>query len=141
MADAKTFAVTLDRFGAKTEVEVTRAVRGIVRDLHRRIVERTPVRTGFLRANWRVSIGTPGAALTEPEASRPVRSAEQATQVALRTAAIIDQLRLTDAAYISNAASYGPQVESGGPRNAPHSMVALSIAEITALLRSGLPLP
>lgn len=37
----------------------------------------------------------------------------------MRTAGVIDQLRLIDVAYISDDASYGPQVEFGGPRNKP----------------------
>lgn len=109
---AREFALQLDKEYAETVGGgLTRFLQKITFELHEAIVMKTPVDTGAARASWNVSIGQPQYAIKGS------------------VAAVIG-LTKPDDIYITNAMEYISALENGHSAQAPHGMVALSIAEI-----------
>lgn len=53
------FSVNLTRFVEKTKTKADEVIRAVALELLGGVIEKSPVDTGFFRANWRVAIGTP----------------------------------------------------------------------------------
>jgi hypothetical protein len=124
-----------------TEADVMRAIevlrrraddtmRGVVREMLRRVVTRTPHRTGHAMGNWRVGNGGPVSGEFEIAGSRDAMF----DRVMGRESEVIDELRYGDAAYVSNDVPYIERLEHGWSRQAPLGMVAVTAAEAAQIV-------
>ena len=99
-------------------------------DLMNRIVQMTPVDTGRARGNWQLTQRSP-AADTVPENSAKVSSSESPPSAILMEAEqTASGSQPGDDIWISNNLPYIEVLEEGHSTQAPHGMVALSLAEV-----------
>lgn len=138
-----------DKLGARVDL----VAKKIVGELFGRIIERTPVDTGRLRANWNLSVDTPNTATNMPggtsiDFAKSMKNRVEAMDIAGHQV------------YLSNGLPYAAVVEYGGYPNppkygskkrgedgmaihvingysmqAPHGMVRVSIAEIENIVQ------
>lgn len=121
------FALGLDEFIDKTVPEaVVKLKREIAIVVLEGVVLKSPVDTGYFRAQWTVSIGR--AADGTIEQFDPTGA-----PTITRGLAVISQAGPGDDIHISNATVYGPRLEDGWSQQAPQGMVALTVAEVRAL--------
>lgn len=142
-----------------TQDQLVLLQRRIVLDAWARVIQKTPVDLGYLRAGWQVTIGAPGNRLPGPEPG-PGSAAPPAPTLANAIAALA-QLRPFQTVFISNPVPYASIIETGGfvPANpgpskdrrpgregrvlvqngfstqAPQGMVAVTVAELLAIFR------
>lgn len=92
-------------------------------DLMNRIVEKTPVDTGRARGNWQLAAGTAAEGeVANAEGLTPSTIMHDAEQ---KTASVT----IGEDIWISNNLPYIEALEEGHSLQAPHGMVALSLAE------------
>lgn len=118
------FKSKLDKFGSQT-VPNKRAelARRMAVDLVIRIIDKTPVKTGFAKANWQVTSGLPAESLIiglDPSGTATKASCMASIQSA-------DMRRIL---WITNNAPYIHLLEKGSSVQAPFGMVRVSLAEI-----------
>lgn len=126
--NARQFSVSLQRFAKKTMPEAFLALKWKAAALTLEgVVLRSPVDTGFFRANWQVNIG-----------QRPdgvIQSYDLAGGATItRGLAVIQQAQPGDEIWISNAVVYGPALENGHSQQAPQGMVRLTLADLRSSL-------
>ncbi len=98
-------------------------------DLMNRIVLKTPVDTGRARGNWQLTQRSPAEDMV-PETSANVSSSETPPSAILKEAEqTASGSQLGDDIWISNNLPYIEALEEGHSQQAPHGMVALSLAE------------
>lgn len=102
------------------------AVAGMVLEITNRVVNRTPVDTGFAQNSWIATFdandeGTPGQ-------NAPTESA----------ADVAEQYKLGRIVYINNGASYIGVLENGHSNQAPQGFVDITLAEASQILRDEL---
>jgi len=116
----------------RSQRKVETAAHEVTQDLAEAVIERTPVRTGFLRGSWFVAIN-------DREAISEGTEDKGGSQTVGRMSAQISQSQVGDIIYMLNGASYAKYVENGTrymrPRNFVKSTVndAPQIAEETIL--------
>jgi len=104
------------------------AKRGIASDLFRRIVEKSPVKTGWFMYNWLIQDGDPGnvepiSSKAEMRNSRPNMSSILARVSGLSSSS-------TDDIWIWDAVPYALELEEGYSKQAREGVVDVSIEEI-----------
>lgn len=88
--------------------------RQVSQEMSERVIEATPVDTGFLKSSWQPSIGEPEAAQGAPGA--------QGTAVA-KVSVTAPQMRAGEVYYLTNNAEYAEHVEFGTSKMAGRFMV------------------
>lgn len=120
------FAADVARFAKKANASVDAVVRKVTFDLFFEIVQRTPVDTGRLKANWQASQNVP--------VTGTVTSTDKdgnTTMVAI-AGAIGGAGSVT---YLANNLPYAHRIEfDGWSRQAPAGMVRVSMARVQRLL-------
>lgn len=106
-----------------------RFVRALTLEATRRVVLRTPVRTGRARNNWNVGRGSP-TLQNVPEGNYP----ESGSQALGRARSVIARLQAGDTVWITNALAYIPALEGGHSKQAPAGMIAVTVAELQPLV-------
>lgn len=145
----KNMQTIADKLGARVDL----VAKKIVGELFSRIVERTPVDTGRLRANWNLSVDSPNVSTGMPGGV----SIDHVTSMKNR----VESMDIAGhQVYLSNGLPYAAVVEYGQYPNppmygskkrgedgmaihvingfsmqAPHGMVRVSIAEIDSIVR------
>ncbi len=127
-------------FMAKTGIGLTTIVKRLAFGIHGRVVKKTPVDSGRLRASWNLIEGDdpdldvpPESDFTSAGEDSSKRSAneEKADSVAAakrRSASASVALAYT----VSSNLPYAEVIENGGSDQAPNGMMKLSIAEENA---------
>tara|TARA_Y100000310_G_scaffold184118_1_gene184254 strand:+ start:1112 stop:1498 length:387 start_codon:yes stop_codon:yes gene_type:complete len=123
MADAKKFAVDLDRFADKVELDLAQFRRRVTLGLKEKIERRTPVDTGRLRASWAVSDGKPST-YVPPEGMNSPAPVQAQFGNPFETSFIVSNL------------PYTVRVEFGYSKQAPQGMVRVSMAEMITELET-----
>ncbi len=123
------FEAALMRF-AEREIPaaVAEASRGLARDVLEGVVFRTPVRSGRARANWRVGLERP------PEGVLEAADPDGRTTIAGGVATIA-RARPFETIWIANNLPYIGALEHGASQQAPHGMVAATLAALAARRR------
>ena len=98
------FSIDLQRFKAKSLEQLETVARKIAITAYRRIIMRTPVKTGKARGNWQCTIGSPAIGAWAPLSPT--------------------------AFYLTNNLPYIGRLEHGSSKQAPAGMVAVTIAEL-----------
>lgn len=93
------FLVSIDAFIARAKDRQDRVVRAIAEDSLARVKELTPVKTGYLRANWTIVLGADARAIEGARAGD--------------SAAVILQLKAGDFFTLVNPTIYARRIEFG----------------------------
>ena len=107
---------------------VAEASRGLALAVLEGVVARTPVRTGWARANWQVGLERP------PKGVLDETDKDGRTTVA-RGRAAIARARPFETIWIVNNLPYIGVLEQGSSRQAPRGMVAATLAALAARRR------
>jgi len=129
-----TFHRQLQAFETKTNKEMTAALKRIVLELFKRIMERTPVDTGTARVNWEIGVGSipRSVAIILEEGAEPEGFVSQEAWVnGLRELAAI---RPGDVAYIVNNIEYIEILEEGSKGRSGAGMVKLTVREFASIV-------
>ena len=119
------FRAELVKFETKTEKDLVTLHRFVSLLLLRRLVLKTPVKTGRAEGNWQTAIGS----AVEGDIDR--LDGEVAIIEGLRTLA---KLKPFETVWISNNLDYIEVLEAGHSQQAPAGFFAISIAELGGLL-------
>jgi hypothetical protein len=120
------FADKIKKFKEKAQNRVRGFIVEFVQNLNEDIIRGTPVDTGFLRANWIVSLNAPVEFTSGTEEFLPIFKQDNTF--------ILSRYKDGDTIYLTNNTKYGPYVEYGTSRMAPRAMVrnALNRANLHA---------
>ena len=121
------FSGDIRRFNEKVEKAATMIFRGTSLNLFSKIMKRTPVKTGRLRANWFTTIGSPSSRTveeTDKSGRKGIGYAKATTNIA----------KLGDSIFMVNNLPYAQVIEDGrkdgsGSEQAPQGMVKVTVAE------------
>lgn len=111
--------------------EQQRIVKGTILATCSRIVKRTPVDTGRLRANWQASINTEASG----ELSKTDKSGGSVINEASNKLASLQVMK--DVYMLSNNLPYAGRIENGYSGQAPAGMMRISVAETNAAIAAG----
>jgi len=121
-----------DAFKARLRNRSDKLVRAIGLEAHARLIRRTPVDTGRARANWNVAIDRIDRSVDEESFDK---SGQRAIQEGSTTVA---GFRPGQRLFLTNSLPYVPALERGSSRQAPNGMVAVTAAEMRALVARAL---
>lgn len=88
----------------------------------RKIVQRTPVKTGLARGNWNLSLGQP-----DPTRQRPAPLGQSPISRAVQ---VLSGKETISQIHITNSLAYIGLLENGRSNQAPGGMVAVTAAEV-----------
>jgi len=138
---AGTFALDISKFVAKAKGNVSQVVRGVVMEVGKRIVDRSPVGDGSLwknpppkgytggrfRANWQYGFSqAPSGELSDVDKSGQVSIARIVSGVGGAPVAGVH--------YLANNLPYAMRLETGWSKQAPGGMVGLVVAEFAGIV-------
>ena len=123
------WSVGLDKLAAKYKGDIDKTVRAATVLLAQKVVLRSPVDTGRLRANWQFQAGSYSTAVTED-------TDKQGLAVLARLTSQIAASPVGGRVYISNSLPYAQRIEFEGwsHTKAPAGMVRISLAEMPAAI-------
>ena len=107
----------------------------LVKELHRAILTKTPIKDGILRGNWVLAINEPDQSFDESRRTEAVvtgadLTAEESAQVEA-ILADLHRMGLGNTVHLSNSTPYAQQAEiDGWTYTPPYAMVALSLQEV-----------
>lgn len=120
------FALDLSKYSAKIDVQLNEVIEAVAIELYNRITDKNPVLSGLSRANWNVAANTPNLAVSNRTSKRNITSVR-----GLRKGK-------DNVVWITNNLEYVYELEQGSSSKAPQGMVAISLAEVKAWVRSQL---
>lgn len=133
------FAAALAAFESDAMSKVDKATRAIALEVFRRIILKTPVKTGRARNGWVCTIGAPAVAMAKGEdwfQGQEVGNYDKSGRAAIEEAA--NQIMGWDservAVYLTNNLPYIQRLENGWSGQAPRGMVALTLAEVDGIV-------
>lgn len=127
----KSFRIDTERWLSGATEQARLRFVSICIEAHSRIVERSPVDTGYFRASWGISINeSPPPATVQRPADFGAGGA-RAAAVAEMTARLA-QARLGDVVWVYNPVVYGPRLEHGHSAQAPQGMVLVTFHELSS---------
>lgn len=112
------FNASFDKFEAAITTMTEDLVRQVALALHRGILEKTPVKSGFARDNWQITFGAPASE------TRPI--GDYSSDIALLTGPLDMKAKI----FISNCCVYITSLEYGHSGQAPQGMVRVTIEEV-----------
>lgn len=124
--DPRPVSVQVADVNAKLRRRLDKLAQGLFLEADRRIVMRTPVKTGRARGNWMLSEGDP-AGITRDNLD-PTGTAAIAEGLAFSK-----QVRIGGVFFIVNSLPYIYALEHGSSKQAPGGMARLTAAEIQAM--------
>lgn len=148
-AFSKEVAKVIDDFPKDVVIPFT---KGIALECLARIVRRTPIDTGLARWNWQLSVGAPARGILKGVTADRGRTGRgigrfrtgfgqavpsgAGADVVARERIKLAALKPFDVWYINNNLPYILRLEDGYSDQAPHGMVAVTLAELQAVLSS-----
>lgn len=127
--DPRPVSVQMAALTEKLRRRLDKLAQGLFLEADRRIVMRTPVRTGRARGNWMLSEGAPAG--TTRETLDPTGAAAIAEGVAYARG-----IRIGGTYFIVNSLPYIYALEHGSSKQAPQGMARLTADEIQVLADS-----
>lgn len=122
------FELDVAKWVSKVKVDMDQAFRELALEMARRIIERTPVRSGNLRGAWRAGLNS--MPVVDDRATPDDRDGS-ATLAWIK--AVIDQAKVGDAIYIANGAAYAAKMEFGSSTTEARGMIRLTVLESQAI--------
>ncbi|MDA3832279.1 MAG: HK97 gp10 family phage protein [Spirochaetales bacterium] len=124
------FEMQIKAFSDKSEKNVKLACQKIAMEAFSRIIYRTPVDTGRLRANWGCQVDSPSSGTTESTDKEGAATVSKATKVTTSWDA-------TGSIYLTNNLQYAIPIEyCGSPVKSPQGMVRVTVAEMSGVAES-----
>lgn len=103
--------------------------RGVLLEVHGRLIRRTPVDTGRARGNWNVGVNQIDRSVADENMDPSGRTSIQVGQ-----ATILADFKAGDVGYVTNGLPYIPALEDGSSQQAPEGMVKVTAAEVRPLV-------
>jgi len=133
----KKFEADLEKFAIKTNIDIQTVLDKVTIDLFRDIIERTPVDTGYARANWNLNPTVPDTTIN------PAKAPKKGEKIDYNAINANQEKRISKAEkyYITNSLPYIIALEEGHSKQSGKGhMVKRSIAKaqqsITDLIRA-----
>jgi hypothetical protein len=127
---ARAFALDLDRWIAESRDKARQQFVAISLEAHARLVDLTPIDTGFCRSQWGFAIGDqpPRIVVDRPQDAEGLAAAVSAT------AGLAGALKaeVGDLVWVFNPTRYATALENGHSGQAPNGMVKIAMAELKA---------
>lgn len=118
------FSTAIANFGAKTMREAEQIMHASVAEVGKRVIERTPIKSGKAKSNWNVQAGAPDITTREVTGQRFLHGIGDLSPTGL--------LALT--VYVSNSLPYAYKLETGSSRQAPSGMAGITAVEWPAIV-------
>ena len=116
-------------------VSVRSAVQLLMSEVMLEIVQRTPVDTGFLRANWVLSVGERPLSIRDAREAETGKGTPPPSPVTVaRLEADLNSFEIGDVLYFVNNAKYASIIEYGSP-NQPNRTPARMLTNTLANLK------
>jgi hypothetical protein len=127
------FELEIEKFVDDTIDKIERIRRIFIGNLCIRIIDRTPVLTGYLKGNWQASIGA-------AEQDEVPRKSKEGASVKAEALSVLEKLKGDETFYFSNNAPYILVIEYEGHSRikAPQGMARISIAEVGTLINQAI---
>lgn len=124
----------LDRFKAHSLEQLDLVSRKIALEAFRRVILRTPVKTGRARGNWQCTTGGPATGQLD------VEDASGAKAVSVMQAQVQGWKAISGTSILlTNNLPYIGRLEHGSSIQAPSGMVAITIAELGGIVQEATP--
>jgi len=124
-----------DRLRART-VDYSRNLDEVIRrsalEVGRRIIDRTPIKTGKARSNWNISLGAPDITTRDATAEHYLHGAEDLPQPGVGKLSVYDEIPV----MISNSLPYAPKLERGSSTQSPSGMVRITAMEFPTIVNA-----
>lgn len=127
MANGRTFNAQLRDFAARFPQKLDALARQTCQEVSERVINDTPVDTGFLRSSWQPSLGKPEAAN-----GAVGQQGKALTEISLT----IPQMRAGDVYYLTNNAEYARFIEFGTSKMAGRFMVTDNVKRWPAIVEA-----
>lgn len=102
--------------------QAERVIRYVALQVTRRLIEATPVDTGFARASWIPSVGQPSGATGGSPGAVSVQAREQGT------AEVLAYKLAQGGVFVSNNARYIQRLNAGHSKQAPANFIEIAVA-------------
>ena len=122
------FADDVEQVHREGERQTEFVVQKTALEVTKRVVKRSPVKSGKFRGNWNVGVNAPD--LSVDEAARDPTGALTIAEAAVK----LDQVKPGAVVYVSNALPYGDALEFGSSKQAPHRFVRITASEFKSIL-------
>lgn len=130
ITNQKEFSRKLREFQRKTELAPGLVAKQIAFEAFEGVVRRTPVDTGWCRANWNIAEGTPDTSVSPPEAP------PEGSKLPPPQAGNIDSTKDYPVYYVTNNLPYAPELEAGRSEQMMKGyMIQRTLAAIAARIR------
>ena len=111
------------------EVFTEKTLRALTAELTAQLIERTPVDTGWARANWVPNIGSPFEANLEGVSATRERASQAQVRQGERTAQVVTTYQPQQGSiFVSNNVPYIQELNDGSSTQAPAGFVQQAIA-------------
>ncbi len=109
-------------------------------DFHSRVVFRTPVDTGLLRASWEILVGkiTSASVRAFPNITEFNLTSGRAASIRGKVAGALARIKNTKrflTLTVTNPQPYVGKIEDGSSRQAPAGMIRVSLVEVASVYR------
>lgn len=131
VGELKRFELDLEKFADKLMLDITTVRRKLAFDLFGKIVFKTPVDEGRLRANWAMVEGSNSVPENVEEGQRTIGQADNEAKGRVQVA-VTGGGKPFDFIVITNNLPYAEPIEFGHSQQAPAGMIRVSIAEVQA---------
>lgn len=118
------FSSDLKKASSNIEKRAEKIIRGTSFAIFKRVIERTPVKTGRAKGNWQTDIGQPASGDVERNDTTPKGSISQEMISSLTF--VTQQAAVGDAVYMVNNLPYIQKLEDGSSQQAPAGMVKVT---------------
>ncbi|OGU11553.1 MAG: hypothetical protein A2075_23380 [Geobacteraceae bacterium GWC2_58_44] len=123
-----TFSLDISNWAKKAERNMHAAIRQTAFDIFRRVILKTPVLTGRLRANWGVQVGSPWTGTVDgvDESGGPTIAAAQGKVLPWNCRGSI---------FLNNNLPYAGAIEYGHSKQHPAGMVRVTLEEFPHIVQ------
>lgn len=130
----KSFSLNVGKFAKKTKLKLDTVVRKVCFDLYTKVKRKTPVDTGYARANWMVGINQIPTGLNlqvPPSGSKSIKGFRTEVIQSPPPPPALMSIKAGTIVYIVNNVPYIVPLEHGHSKTqAPNGMVKVSVLEV-----------
>jgi len=117
------FTLALQQFQVNTEKQIKASIQKIAMEAFKRVIMKSPVKSGRFRANWGCSIGSPHTVVYDT-------TDKDGNATIAKIMMILPKWDGTDKIILCNNLPYSIVLENGHSKQAPAGMVRLTISEL-----------
>ncbi len=121
------FELDIARFVEKAKGNIDLVVRKVALDVFKRVIMKSPVKSGRFRGNWQVAIGSVPAGTLELNDKAGTATIAKVTATTL-------QMQAGQVITLVNNLAYARRLEYGWSKQAPNGFVRLTVTEYGAVV-------